>query len=238
MSALTPAKVLRVTSRREVLEQVADLLPDARRLGRPVRVAVDGVDGAGKTTFADELAAVLRARGRPVLRASVDGFHHPAAVRYRRGRHDPHGFFLDSYDLAAFRSVLLDPLAPGHAGPRRVRTAVHDHTTGTDPGLPWVEVADDTVALVDGIFLQRDELADVWDVAVWLAVPFGVTYARMAVRDGCPADPADPANARYREGQRLYLGACSPAERADVVVDNADLTAPRVVRAGRTPATT
>lgn len=55
----------------------------------------DGVDGAGKTTFADELAAVLRAAGRTVLRASVDGFHGPQAHRHRRGRHAWEGFWLE-----------------------------------------------------------------------------------------------------------------------------------------------
>ena len=42
---------------------------------------------------------------------------------------------------------------------------------------------------------------------MFLDVPFDETFRRMAVRDGCPPDPADPANARYLEGQRLYLGA-------------------------------
>jgi len=196
-----------------------------------VRVAVDGVDGAGKTTFADALAATLTMRGRAVLRASVDGFHAPAARRHRRGRTSPEGFFHDSYDLAALRRVLLDPLGPDHAGPRRVRTAVHDLATDADPGGPWVDVHDATVVVVDGIFLQRDELAAHWDLAVWLDVPFEVTYARMAVRDGCPPDPLHPANARYREGQLLYLAACDPRRRADVVVDNADPARPRVLRA-------
>lgn len=218
------------TARAVVLARVAAAVPDARALGHPVRVGVDGVDGAGKTTFADALADALRAAGRDVLRGSVDGFHRPAAERYRRGRTSPEGFFHDSYDLDAFRRVLLDPLAPDHVGPRRVRTAVHDVATDADPGAPWVDVPDATVVVVDGIFLQRDELADLWDLAIWLDASFDVTYARMAVRDGCPSDPLHPANARYREGQRLYLAACAPAERADVVVDNADPDRPRVLR--------
>lgn len=217
--------------RARVLERVAAAVPDAVALGRPVRVAVDGVDGAGKTTASDELAVVLRAQGRQVLRASVDGFHHPRAVRYRRGRTSPEGFFHDSYDLDTLRAVLLDPLGPDHVGPRRVRTAVRDVTTDADPGTPWQVVDDATVLVLDGIFLQRDELTDLWDLAVWLEVPFAETYARMAVRDGSPADPDDPANARYRDGQQLYLAACAPGDRADVVVDNADLARPRVLRA-------
>jgi uridine kinase len=51
-----------------------------------VRVGVDGVDGAGKTTFAAELAAALRDLGRPGDEFSVDGWHRVRAERYARGR--------------------------------------------------------------------------------------------------------------------------------------------------------
>jgi hypothetical protein len=40
-----------------------------------LRVAIDGLIAAGKTTFADELAKEVRARGRACLRVSMDGFH-------------------------------------------------------------------------------------------------------------------------------------------------------------------
>ena len=83
---------------------------------RIVRVAIDGVDGAGKTTLADALAPLVSAQGRPVIRAAVDDFHHPQAIRYARGRHSPDGFYLDSYDYGAFRRLLLDPLSPGGSG--------------------------------------------------------------------------------------------------------------------------
>ncbi|GCE75591.1 uridine kinase [Cellulomonas biazotea] len=215
-------------SRAIVLDGLAARVPDARLLGRPVLVAVDGVDGAGKTVLADELAAVLRAAGRTVVRASVDGFHRPRAERYARGRSAPAGFFLDSYDLDALRRELLEPFAPG--GSRRYRRAVRDVATDTALDLPREVAADDAVLVVDGIFLQRDELASWWDVAVFLDVPFDVTFARMAVRDGCPPDPAHADNRRYVEGQRLYLRTADPATRATVVVDNADPGAPRVVR--------
>src|SRR5262245_34997490 len=88
------------------------------------RVAIDGVDGAGKTMFADELGDRLASSGRPLIRASVDGFHHPRAIRYRRGRTSPEGFYRDSYDYARLKRVLLDPLGPG--GDRRFRRAIFD----------------------------------------------------------------------------------------------------------------
>lgn len=214
------------STRRAVVHAVADRVPGAR--GRPVRVAVDGGDGAGKTWFADELGDELRSRGRSVVRAGVDGFHRPRAERYRRGRRSAEGFWLDSYDYDRFRAELLAGFAAD--GDRRYRTAVHDVRSDTAVDGPWCTAPDDAVLLVDGIFLLRDELLPWWDLAVRLEVDAPTRFARMAVRDGSPADPADLANARYREGQRLYVAACDPAARAHVVIDNGDLAHPVVVR--------
>jgi len=219
-------------TREAVVAELAGLVGQAaaRCAGRVCRVGVDGVDGAGKTVLADELAAVVRDRGLPVVRAGIDGFHHPREIRYRRGRGSPSGFYEDSYDLPLLRRVLLDPLGPG--GNRRVRTAARDVATDAELDPPVLEVAAGGVLLFDGIFLHRPQLRDVWDLSVWVEAPFEVTYARMAVRDGCPPDPDDPRNARYRLGQQLYLDACDPAARADLVLENADPANPVLTRAG------
>ncbi len=211
-------------SRPAVLAAVADVVVVAAA----PRVAIDGVSGAGKTTFADALAPLLAARGLRVVRASVDGFHHPRAVRYRRGREHPDSFWLDSYDYPRLRAELLDPLGPD--GDRRYRPAIHDLATDALLDEPLRTAPPDAVLVVDGIFLQRAELAGCFELVVFLDAPFDATYARMAVRDGSPSDPGHPANRRYLEGERRYLRECSPRERADVVVDVPDDTAPRLVR--------
>jgi uridine kinase len=56
--------------------EAIERLPRDRR----TLVGVDGLDGAGKTTFADRLAPLLE---RPVVRASEDDFLNPAAIRSR-----------------------------------------------------------------------------------------------------------------------------------------------------------
>ena len=59
-----------------------------------------------------------------------------------------------------------------------------------------------------------------------------MTFARMALRDGSDPDPEAPSNARYRQGQELYLSEARPQEAASVIVDNADLAHPRIVGGG------
>ena len=129
-----------------------------------------------------------------MVRVSADDFHQPHAVRYRRGRESPEEFWLDSYDYPALRANVLDPLAPG--GGRHYRPGVHDLATDGRLDLPWREAPAGAVLVLDGLFLHRDELAGVWDLSVFLRVPFEVTAARMAVRDGTAPDPTDPSLAR------------------------------------------
>ena len=205
-----------------IARTVTKLKPD-----RIVRVAIDGVDGAGKTSFANELVDVLGGLGRPVIRASVDGFHHPRAVRYARGRQSPIGFFEDSYNYALLKQYLLEPLSPGGSG--RYRTAAFDHVT--DMAVPFVErtAFPTSILLLDGIFLHRPELRAYWDASIFLRVDFAMSAVRSADRDGTSPDPSAESNRRYVEGQRIYLSQCAPEKCATMIIDNNDLAAPVVV---------
>jgi uridine kinase len=215
-----------------VLAHLADRVEQVLEGGGGI-VAIDGVDGVGKSRFADELAAVLEARGRSVVRASVDGFHHPPRTRYRRGRTSAEGFYCDSYRYEDLERELLRAFAPG--GDRRFRRAIYDVEDERELDLPEETAPAGSVLVLDGIFLHRPELLGRWDLSVFLDAPFAVTVPRGAQRgDGSP-DPGAPSNRRYVEGQRLYLARCRPHARATVVVDNTDLAHPRIVRDGDEP---
>jgi len=197
---------------------------------RIIRVAIDGVDGAGKTTLADALAPMIAGQGRPIIRASVDDFHRPQAVRYARGRHSPEGYYLDSYDYGAFRELLLDPLSPGGSGQYNARQ--FDLESDKPFDLPSRQAEPTAALIVDGIFLQRPEIRSYWDLTVFLQVDFQTSIPRGAQRG--PArdspDPAAPLNQRYVGGQKTYLHECAPAQRADIVVDYNDLREPKALK--------
>ncbi len=191
-----------------------------------VRVAIDGVDGAGKTVFADELASVLEATGAKVIRASVDGFHNSASIRYRRGRASPEGFFADSYDYEQLRAALLDPLSPG--GTRRYRTAVFDHRSDSPVCAPEKYADPGSILVFDGIFLHRPELRGYWDFSIFLEVRFHLSIPRGTRRGEGSADVDAPENRRYVEGQKIYLRDCEPRKFATITVNNEDLAVPYI----------
>jgi uridine kinase len=217
-------------TRAACLDELAEAIV-APELPHPTRVAIDGVDGSGKTTLADELVDPIRRAGRDVIRASVDDFLNPRAVRYARGTDSPEGYFLDSFNYAALRRELLEPLGP--TGNRRFRTAVFDHRVDRAVQTPRRLSRRNAVLLLDGVFLQRSELDGSWDVTVWVQAPFEVTVERAVVRDARNGglDPTlvrDKYACRYVPGQRLYLEQARPNERADIVFSNADLEHPDV----------
>jgi uridine kinase len=186
------------------LRLVADAIRRLPRDGRRL-VAVDGRDGAGKTTFADRLAAVV---DRPVVRASCDDFHHPRAHRHRRGRESPEGFYLDSFDLDALAGRLLEPFAAG----ARFRTRAFDHVTDQPVAAAPEDAPADAVLVLDGLFLHRERLRGWWDLSVLLDVPPDVAAARLLQRDGVPTRD------RYVRGQELYFADADPHRRATLVV--------------------
>jgi uridine kinase len=202
-------------------KRVGDLMDNGLTM-----VAVDGVDGAGKTMFADTLAQRLERAGVTVVRTGIDNFHNPRAVRYARGKDSPEGFFRDSYNLEALREALLFPARINLP----FRTAVFDHRADRPVSSNPLTVPLPAVLIFDGLFLHRSELRDEWDLTIFLDVPFEVSYARMAKRDGSNPNPRAAANQRYYEGQQLYFREAGPQQQADILIDYTDLEQPRIVR--------
>src|ERR1700753_1233190 len=147
--------------RGELLARLAGAIESVTS-SHPLRVAVDGPPAAGKTTLADELALLLRSRGREVIRASAESFHLPRARRYRRGEFSPEANYHDSFDYDTLRRVLLDPLGPD--GDRRYQHAVYDFDTDIVWPPPVTTAPADAVLLLDGVFLLRPELIGRWDL--------------------------------------------------------------------------
>ena len=188
----------------------------------PVRVGIDGVTAAGKTTLGDELAGALKGQAREVIRATVDDFHNPPEVRYRRGRHSPEGYFLDGFDYGSIRELLLLPLGPD--GSRRYRVGAFGQPEAASRAFEERVASNDAILIVDGVFLFRAELDDCWDYRVFVEVDTAAAMERGIKRDAGWMGSLEAARERYERrygpGERLYLESVRPWGLADVVVEN------------------
>jgi len=208
-------------TRGEMLSHVAQAVGSVKNT-HPTRVAVDGPPAAGKTTLADELALVLRAQGRQVIRGSIESFLFPRSQRYRRGEYSAEACYQDSFDYDALHRLLLDPLGPG--GDRRFRPAVYDYPTDTALSQPVMTASSDAVLLFDGVFLLRPELIDRWDLRIFVSAAFEETVDRARTRDqglfGSTTDIERRHRDRYVPAQQLYFAIAGPTDHADIIVHN------------------
>ncbi|MEU4235828.1 uridylate kinase [Actinoplanes sp. NPDC026619] len=216
--------------------QLLDLLADrilGQRVGHPIRVGIDGHSAAGKTTLADDLAGVLRARTeRPVIRVMIDQFKRHVDLRTRYPTGSPESYYFEMFDVDAIRDELLIPLGPG--GNRRYRMEIMDFSGRTPMDSAVQEAPDDAILVADGGFLQKPALSPHWDLCVYLHIDVAEVLRRGTIRDQAWMDSAEAAAERYRTyyipGEQLYLAEIKPAERADIVIDNRNFEAPQILR--------
>ena len=85
----------------------------------------------------------------------------------------------------------------------------------------------DGLAIVDGIFLFRPELDDLWSFRIFVTVRPEESLRRGVARDG--EETRRLYRVRYLPAQRLYGSRMRPRDRADVVVENEDPARPSIL---------
>lgn len=226
-------------ARTDVLAGVADAVLCTKE--RRVLVGIDGQSGSGKSTFADELAVVIRARGVLTVRSTTDSFHRPRAERMQLGPTSAEGFYSDSHQLDAIVGELLRPFAEGA---NHVRVAAFDEPSDAQVNeRTEVATGKRTVLIFDGLFLHRPELEGWWDHTVFLDADerrdrdwLDFLLADLPESATAQADAIDERLQRarwprYRSGWRRYVEHVEPASKASMVVDNNDLARPFIVPA-------
>jgi uridine kinase len=198
--------------------------PSARRL-----LAVDGVDGSGKSVLADELMEALREAGVTPVLFRVDDFRRPIDW-LQAGRVEADVYYEDYYDLALLDRCLTEFVA----GAAAVELPVFDSKLERHVGRRSVPLRDATLAVVEGVFALRVPAVATSAAVIYLRTSFAEAERRILARDTARgrtvADVSHRITARYFPAQERYARACDPLGRADAIVDHERLGAPVVVR--------
>jgi uridine kinase len=179
-------------------------------------VAVDGLDGSGKSRFAAVLAAACAADGVAATVLHVDDFKRQLDFAGLDADAESSLYYERYFDLAALEGQLAS-LQRDRAG---------------DPAL----------AIVEGVFTLRIPAVAAAAALVVLAVSPDEARRRILARDRLKGRTEQEINhriaRRYFPAQARYRAELDPDGRAAAIVDNDDWRRPRVVRyaPGRLPA--
>jgi uridine kinase len=213
--------------RSAVLEEVTARIL-ASGAGR-LRVGIDGLTGAGKTSLGHELAERICRSGRPVLRGSLDDFKKPWRDRHLYDRESGEGYYRNAFDYDVVTKLLLEPAGAGGSGDCVLCSI--DPLTQVDHSAIITPAASDAVLIVDGVFAFRPEINQHWEFRIWLDVDPQVALRRGVGRDedwaGLEAEALH--RDRYHVSEQLYLAEVDPVSLVDVVIDNSHFDRPRIV---------
>lgn len=197
----------------------------ARRL-----IAIDGVDGSGKSMLADRLLGVLAQAGTPAALLRVDDFRRPIAWG-QDARREADVYYEDYYDLA-----LLDRGARAFLdGDPSFEIPVFDSRTERHQGQRTISFDGAPLALVEGVFAQR--VAAVREVAAVVYIETSRDEARRRIltrdtaRGRTAADVTHRIDARYFPAQDRYLREHDPLAHVDALIVHERVGAPALARA-------
>ena len=216
--------------RTALVAKVADVVAGLST-GR-LRIAIDGLTGAGKTSFGHELAAALRDLGRATMRASMDDFKYPWRHAREHGydRVSGEGYYRNAYDFGSARDLLLRPAGPSGSG--EVALCGHDPLTGADHRDKKISAPAGAILIVDSVFAFRPQYNDCWEYRIWLDVDPETALRRGVARDSDAEGSAEAARLhgdRYQAAEMIYLAEVDPKSLADVIIDNRDFKRPRIM---------
>lgn len=176
-------------------------------------IGIDGLGGAGKTSYAQHLADQLQT---PFV-FSIDDFIHPRAIRYSKRVDEWKSYYIDQWRYDELIEKLLKPLQNGDA----VQTIIELYVKEKD-GYREVNysIPRHSIVIVEGVFLQREELKPFWDYVVYIEVPEHIRLARVLKRDtyiGNREQIEKKYENRYFPAERFYIEKIEPAIQANKI---------------------
>lgn len=208
----------------EIFNLIEQKILNVRSIKNKVlRIAINGIEGTGKTVFTEKLTKYLFDRGYNAIHISIDGFHNTQEIRYRQGIDSYMGYYEDAYNENEFIEKVL--LSSQKVKPF-ITKRVHDIKMNTVVIEDPVEIPHDSIILTDGAYLFKESYKDHWDIKIYLKTDFQTAEKRGIKRDnellGGEQKAKEKYESRYHRSSKYYIENNKPEEQADMIIDNTD----------------
>jgi len=191
--------------------------------GKPTRIAINGIEGTGKTVFAEKLTKYLNSNEMKAIQISIDGFHFNKEVKYKQGRNSAKGYYENSYDEMTFVNKVLKSTQTEK--PNYI-SATHDLDTDEYLNLKPIEISNETITITDGAYLFKPNYIHHWDLKIYLKTDFESAMKRGIERDkenlGGFEATKEKFEQRYHKASKIYLIENKPEGKADIIFNNSD----------------
>lgn len=215
-----------MTDQKQILKQIET---DIAKLPRPLIVSIDGAYTAGKTQFSNQLSAALQNQGNKVQVIHYDDFHKPLSTITWSNSHDEIEAFYQAFNAEKLRAEVLLPLRQHNA--LKLTLLGLDWHTATYSKEISLDIDSQTIVLLEGILLNKQELAGFFDYKIFLDIPINEILKRGEQRDQPKFGSQIMAlyRQRYIPVYQKYLTLDQPQKAANLVIDNRDYQHPLIL---------
>jgi len=197
-------------------EQIYHQFVQRLNKNRPLVVGIDGLGGAGKSTFSYELKDALVNYNCSVHTIHLDHHIVERKNRYQTIYEEWYEYYYLQWDVIRIVNDLLKPLQKGLSP---LLPFYHPSTDSISSEI--VKVCQNSIVLIEGIFLQREEWRAFFDIVIFLDCPEEVRHDRVLKRDTYLGDyetRLKKYQERYWLGEKHYMENVDPYRLADVIV--------------------
>ena len=212
-----------------IFERILDDIKKRKRADKAFVVGINGIDGAGKTKFAEAFEEFLIARNHKTQMISTDDFHNTQAYRYA-GDNQADNYYHRSFNIDLVVEKLLLPLRQKNAF--AIKFTLLDWRTDKYDVEKTYSFSQKTIVILEGVFLFRKEMSPHIDYKIFLEIPFEESKRRALFRDATISKAElRKYDEKYLPAQRKYLAKFPPSETADIIIDNTNWESPYITSA-------
>lgn len=167
-------------------------------------IGIDGCGGSGKSTFANE----FKEKCSNVTVVHMDDFYLPSSQLMKADpKQKPIGA---DFDWKRILNQVLEPISQNQEGSYQRYDWEADELAG------WHTVPVGGTVIIEGVYSIRNELANKYDMTIWVDCPRETRLSRGLERDG--EEARDMWENNWMISEDLYMEEQKPFERADFIV--------------------
>ncbi|MEL3971892.1 kinase [Rossellomorea oryzaecorticis] len=202
------------------IDQVRETLLSHYRSTFPLKcrliVGIDGLGGAGKTTFAQNLRDELNLAGCQATILHMDDCIVERHKRYGTGNEEWYEYYFLQWNIGFLQKELFQKLQQNCDS---LIFPFYDHHSDTIRAKP-IHLIHITIILMEGVFLQRKEWQGFFDFMIFIECPHEMRAERVLGRDVYLGDyqaRLDKYIRRYWLAEEFYIQHVNPVGNADYV---------------------
>lgn len=180
-------------------------------------IGIDGLGGAGKSTISEKICQKFEDNNYHTLLLHIDDFIHVREVRYNFAYPDWKCYYDLQWRFEYFRDLIKEIK---NNKKDYIDIELYDKEKDTYIHQQF-DIHENTIVIVEGIFLQRKEFNHIFDYIIYIDIPEEVRLNRVLKRDTYIGDTQQIINKyenRYFPAEHKYIEEYQPQNTADFVI--------------------